>query len=321
MTSQRQLLPERPHRRRSQGSPEDSVTCVTFLANHGQSLLMTSASFPRTKSPPVLTPIETTFHEKVELYRNNRAGSIGSVSNAPSPSTSSAMSTQKNYPFPVISPSPSEPMSSSPPQRPSIQLSSASPTSTGGAPLTLVSSNSSSHVHSRSHSFTPRLPSKLASPKATLPAPLSPKRKGSASSDRQVEREREKTISGGSGGHGPSARSPFPFALGGGGGKGVSSIGAVDTINSLPSSPTTLMPPKIVEPQSEDQDSKQKRTSQVVYHAGFVNRLLDFSPADLNVRANYSYMSGASGSALSKGWKPFKLVLKGSKLYFYKPPQ
>ena len=24
--------------------------------------------------------------------------------------------------------------------------------------------------------------------------------------------------------------------------------------------------------------------------------------------------------SLAKGWKPFKLVLKGSKLYFYKPP-
>lgn len=35
----------------------------------------------------------------------------------------------------------------------------------------------------------------------------------------------------------------------------------------------------------------------------------------LNSRSNHAYTG-----ALSKGWKPFKLVLKGSKLYFYKPP-
>lgn len=223
------------------------------------------------------------------------------------------MSAQKVYPFPVISQSPSEPLSSSPPHRPSIQLSAASPISTNGAALTPVLSNSNSHVHSRSHSFTPRLPSKLASPKPSLQPPTSPKRKGSASSDRI---EREKNLSGGS----SSSRSPFPFSLPGSG-KAVSPIGAAEHTGRVPLSPTALAPPKIVEPPGADKDSKQeKRGSQLLYHSGFVNRLVDFSPSALSVRANQSYMSGGSVSALSKGWKPFKLVLKGSKLYFYKPP-
>lgn len=58
----------------------------------------------------------------------------------------------------------------------------------------------------------------------------------------------------------------------------------------------------------------------MVFHSGFVNRLADFSPVIMNQRANHSYMSGSGMPSLAKGWKPFKLVLKGSKLYFYKPP-
>ncbi|KAI0919200.1 hypothetical protein AcV5_002181 [Taiwanofungus camphoratus] len=276
-------------------------------------------------SSPTLTPIDTTFHGKVEHYRNNRSESIGSISNAPSPSDYSVMSGQKTYPFPVYKPS--EPLSTSPPQRPSVQLPSP-PVSSTGAPLTPTSSNSGSHVHSRSHSFTPRLPSKLSSPKMSLVPPPSPKRKGSASSERQPEKEREKNLSGGSGGQGHSARSPFPFNLSGGangGNKALSSPGGTittdDGINPLPT-PMFSAPPVIVEPQSEGEKGgrQDKRTSQVIYYSGFVNRLMDFSPSVMSVRANHSYMSGGGASTLSKGWKPFKLVLKGSKLYFYKPP-
>ncbi|EPQ55246.1 hypothetical protein GLOTRDRAFT_61161 [Gloeophyllum trabeum ATCC 11539] len=50
--------------------------------------------------------------------------------------------------------------------------------------------------------------------------------------------------------------------------------------------------------------------SQIIHHSGFVNYHADFSLADCH-----------NGSLnLSKGWKPYKLVLKGTKLYFYKPP-
>ena len=58
----------------------------------------------------------------------------------------------------------------------------------------------------------------------------------------------------------------------------------------------------------------------MVHQSGFINRLTDFNPALLNNRAHHAYTSGAPQAVLAKGWKPFKLVLKGSKLYFYKPP-
>ncbi|OBZ69986.1 hypothetical protein A0H81_10131 [Grifola frondosa] len=57
-----------------------------------------------------------------------------------------------------------------------------------------------------------------------------------------------------------------------------------------------LAPPTIVEP---DETKSDKRTSQ---------------PGELYVHDR------SRGPALAKGWKPFKLVFKGSKLYFYKPP-
>lgn len=79
---------------------------------------------------------------------------------------------------------------------------------------------------------------------------------------------------------------------------------------------TLLAPPTILEPSTDNND---KRTSQLVYNSGFINRFSEFSPAALNTRTSHAYM-GSSGSTLSKGWKPFKLVMKGSKLYFYKPP-
>jgi len=55
-----------------------------------------------------------------------------------------------------------------------------------------------------------------------------------------------------------------------------------------------------------------KRSSQIVYNSGFINRLIEL-PA-----SHHPYH--APNLTLSKGWKPFKLELKGSKLFFYKPP-
>jgi hypothetical protein len=79
---------------------------------------------------------------------------------------------------------------------------------------------------------------------------------------------------------------------------------------------TLLPPPTIIEPGQSQEDGEGqeagpdlKRSSQIVFHSGFINRLADI-PANFN-HANLP---------LSKGWKPFKLELKGSKLYFYKPP-
>ncbi|KAI0669428.1 hypothetical protein C8Q78DRAFT_977573 [Trametes maxima] len=251
---------------------------------------------PTSPSSPTLAPIDTSLHQKIKSYRSDSISSsvAGSPSPVPSPSASSL---NMNYPFPVITGD----LSTSPPKNmhlgaPSSNVSPITP------PLTPASSTSSSHVHSRSHSFTPRLPSKLSAQKSTL-TPPSPKRKGSASSESR-DPERDK----GSQGSGPSGRAPFPFGFGVGGGNA----------GPIPSSPTLLAPPKIIEP--DENDRADKRTSQVVYHAGFINRLPDFSPAMLNARAQHAYMAGATPAVLAKGWKPFKLVLKGSKLYFYKPP-
>ncbi|THH29042.1 hypothetical protein EUX98_g5142 [Antrodiella citrinella] len=108
--------------------------------------------------------------------------------------------------------------------------------------------------------------------------------------------------------------------MGSGSNKSLSPLNT-DVSNNDRSAPNSglLAPPQIIEPGDEDSPN-DKRTSQVVFHQGFINRLADFSPQQLNTRANQAYMSGAGGLVLSKGWKPFKLVMKGSKLYFYKPP-
>jgi GTPase-activating protein BEM2 len=82
-----------------------------------------------------------------------------------------------------------------------------------------------------------------------------------------------------------------------------------------------------VEFEAEDQ-GENKRSSQIVHMQGFINRLPSFSAQPLR---NPHQLDGSSPTGvplppvnsphpLPKGWKPFKLVLKGSKLYFYKPP-
>ncbi|KAI0366782.1 hypothetical protein BV20DRAFT_971516 [Pilatotrama ljubarskyi] len=265
-----------------------------------------SASSPS----PVLTPIDTTLHQKIKSYRSDSVSSSIAASPSPLPSPSGS-SINVNYPFPVISAD----VPASPPKNARLGPPSSNP-SPITPPLTPASSTSS-HVHSRSHSFTPRLPSKLSAQKSNL-MPPSPKRKGSASAESR-DPERDK----GSQGSGASGRSPFPFGFGAGGANiKVPPAGMYMQDGNLsqgPSSPTLLAPPTIVEP-DEGGNKSDKRTSQVVYHSGFINRMTDFSPSMLNTRAHHAYMAGGTPAVLAKGWKPFKLVLKGSKLYFYKPP-
>jgi hypothetical protein len=76
-----------------------------------------------------------------------------------------------------------------------------------------------------------------------------------------------------------------------------------------------LPPPKIIEPsETEAPDPHgEKRVSQIAFHSGFVNRAMDVTFP--NTRGT---MYGQPAAA--KGWKPFKLVLRGTKLQFYKPP-
>ncbi|KAH9935113.1 uncharacterized protein BXZ73DRAFT_89498 [Epithele typhae] len=260
-------------------------------------------------STPALTPIDTTLHNKIRTYRSDSIGSSVAATPSPAPSPSTA-SFNMNYPFPAIAAD----VSTSPPKAtnarlgpPLVSASSITP------PLTPASTTSSYHVHSRSHSFTPRLPSKLSS--AGL-LPPSPKRKGSTSSEsRDVESNK------GSSGSGPAARSPFPFGFSGG--KPAPLYFVDGHVSQGPSSPTLLAPPTIVEPEDgvgDGTNNSGKRSSQMVHQSGFINRMADFSPSMLSSRAHHAYVSGGSQAVLAKGWKPFKLVLKGSKLYFYKPP-
>jgi len=83
------------------------------------------------------------------------------------------------------------------------------------------------HVHTRSHSFTPKLASKLSTPRFIPP---SPKRKGSASSEMEPS---------------PSSRGAFPFSSS-------SSRSLLPDSSSTPAlshrSTTLLAPPNIVEP-------------------------------------------------------------------------
>ncbi|KAM5530203.1 hypothetical protein V8D89_016139 [Ganoderma adspersum] len=269
-------------------------------------------------STPTLTPIDTSLHQKIKTYRSDSVSSSAATSSSPIPSPSTA-SFKMKYPFPVVSAE----LSTSPPKN--ARLGPLPPSNHGSPispPLTPSSSTSTatSHVHSRSHSFTPRLPSKLSAPKVSGLMPPSPKRKGSASSERgDPDRDKSSTGSGASG------RSPFPFGFGGGSTPKIvpppltiSSDGSHSSQG--PSSPTLLAPPPmIVEPGAGDSEAG-KRSSQMVHQSGFINRMSDFSPEMLGSRAHHAYMTGQSQAVLAKGWKPFKLVLKGSKLHFYKPP-
>jgi hypothetical protein len=82
-----------------------------------------------------------------------------------------------------------------------------------------------------------------------------------------------------------------------------------------------LNPPIIVEPEPEEEEAtprKSRRTSQIVHLSGFLNRLTNFVPP--GEATSSTYWSTAPTTSLAKGWKPYKAELKGSKLYFYKPP-
>lgn len=142
------------------------------------------------------------------------------------------------------------------------------------------------HAHSTSGaSISPG--SAIASPNTHL-APPSPKQSHPARKRSfDVDRVREKTSSNAN----TTARSPFPFNF--------HSNGS----NSKSPSPST---PTIVEP-TEPVVEDTKRASQIVHRSGLINRLQNFSLSSPQLNS-------------SKNWKAYKMVLKGSKLYFYKPP-
>lgn len=248
-------------------------------------------------SPVAFPPVKTSFQERIAEYRGRSDSSASAASpTSPGPVPVAPGPVNGRHPFPTLSPSTSPPRSST---LPPVAIS-ISDTSQEGNPF--PRSTSPTHVHIRSHSFTPKLPSKLASPRY-LPSPQ-------RSAEREYDaREVEQPAQG------TPTRAAFGFGLG-----GINNSRSGQNMNNNPVSPppannrvTALLPPPIIiepgqVPEKEDSPDS-KRASQIIFHSGFINRLAD-------VPANFNHAT----LPLSKGWKSFKLELKGSKLYFYKPP-
>ncbi|KAH7912708.1 hypothetical protein BJ138DRAFT_1147682 [Hygrophoropsis aurantiaca] len=260
-------------------------------------------------SPPY-SPVDISFQNRVQDYRN-RSNSSATLHAMPLTNNTQP----SRHPFPTIVTS--APLSSSPPDitpESAIAISVSSPTSESfPSPSASVPIPAPAQTHTRTHSFTPRLPSKLSAQKLGF-APSSPKRKGSGS-----ERDTEDSEKNGTG-NSPSGRGVFPFSLGPSSSKHANS-GPVSTHpgqpNTTENSPSLLAPP-IIEPGDGQEGLRDsRRTSQIVYSSGFLNRLADAPPS---LYAQYRPYSTAANLTLSKGWKSSKAELKGSKLYFYKPP-
>ena len=245
-----------------------------------------------------ISPASQSFQEKIAEYRGRRDSTASPIS-PPSPIAASNLPIPgaSRHPFPSrgTTPPPNTPMRSAP--VPALTISVSSPaieessTPKSGSP-------GQGHVHIRSHSFTPKLPSKLSTPRF----PPSPQRSGSRDSEfnmRNVDQP-----------HGTPTRAAFGLN------NHKSTVPPEVHFAGPPcvaNRQTTLLPPpNIIEPgQLLDQPESldPRRTSQIVFHSGFINRF-----GDLPANAQQGNLQ------LSKGWKPFKLELKGSKLYFYKPP-
>ncbi|KZT36942.1 hypothetical protein SISSUDRAFT_1063257 [Sistotremastrum suecicum HHB10207 ss-3] len=75
------------------------------------------------------------------------------------------------------------------------------------------------------------------------------------------------------------------------------------------------LPTGNTEHEQPEATSTDNRSSQIIHMQGFIHRLQTFSSRPLTSTAPVN-----SNAPLSKGWKPFKTIVKGSKMYFYKPP-
>lgn len=236
------------------------------------------------------TPMSISFQDKIHQYR------IGSPSHSPT-----ASHPPQQHPFPTFTATSSSADLSSAPSSPvSLSPSLGTPPSGSSVPM----------LHVRSHSFTPKLPSKLSASKIGPPIPA---RKASSASERGYDpsalaKERAGLAS-------PLVRGTPPFALGGGNKIYAPSPTMYDNIPSPTGDTPLLPPPRIIEPSGTDapDSNNEKRVSQITFHSGFVNRATD---------STFVSTRGTTyGQAVAaKGWKPFKLVLRGTKLQFYKPP-
>jgi len=186
---------------------------------------------------------------------------------------------------------------------PNISISVSSPTSEGF----VLPDDSPPTPNARMQAFAPRLPTKLSASKLGL-SPNGPKRKCSGDSMKPLDSDKSSGTS--------TSRGVFPFSLTGPSHKHSAPNLAAQTSTNQPSS-SLLAPPTSHDAPEADEGIISRRTSQITYHSGFINRLTDAAPILSGYQRPYST---AANCTLAKGWKPFKAELKGSKLYFYKPP-
>ncbi|KAJ4468415.1 hypothetical protein C8J55DRAFT_437773 [Lentinula edodes] len=234
--------------------------------------------------------VSPAMEEKIAQYRNRSNSNTSPLSPGSPPSAPPFFERSFSHgtgvqPFPSL-PRINTPSSATPTVSISISAPAIDEATHKPAP-------SPTHVHTRSYSFTPKLASKLSAPRFMPP---SPKRKGSAGSEME-----------GTSAPPVPTRGAFPFSSSN---RTLlpDSSSSSSTSQPVHRSTALLAPPNIVEPFSESSESSSpKRASQIVYHSGFINKFADgtASPHQLGT---------------AKAWKPFKLELKGSKLYFYKPP-
>ncbi|KAH6903660.1 hypothetical protein BKA70DRAFT_1513950 [Coprinopsis sp. MPI-PUGE-AT-0042] len=305
-------------------SPLPSTTKKPLQVQEGEQLEMIDVMMEcSSKNPPILpctvdwgtSAICPSAHspERVAQYRGRSDSSASALSTA-SPSSP----VNGHHPFPSVAgspPSPSPPTAGA--QRIPASRSSTLPPLSASVSTPVIEESkaaknlSPTHVRTRSHSFTPKLPSKLAvHAYSAMPKKPAPSLKRGDSGDPEK----------------PQAPWGFGFGFGN---------SSKDSNHSNPDSPVTgrfpgspsvtspggqtsannrgtvlLSPPIIIEPQEEETqqvEADTRRTSQILLHSGLINRLVD-------VPSTFQSLSNA------KGWKPFKMELKGSKLYFYKPP-
>lgn len=249
-------------------------------------------------------PVDIAFQNRIQEYRN-RSGSSGTLQVC-TPIDNPSPTSPTHHAFPSIAST--VPMSSSPPNdnvvstEANISISVSSPTTD-----TFSVPEDPPTPTSRIHAFAPRLPTKLSASKLGL-SPTAPRRKDSGESMKDKD---------GAGGN--STRGVFPFNLPYHAGKHSSSsaIARNGSSDSNMPVPALLTPPVVNRETEVDVTVDMRRISQIIYNSGFLNRLADVTPL---VQAHNRPYSTAVNFTLSKGWKPFKAELKGSKLYFYKPP-
>ncbi|KAG8220481.1 hypothetical protein J3R82DRAFT_3176 [Butyriboletus roseoflavus] len=247
--------------------------------------------------------VDVSFQHRIQEYRNR------SNSSATLHPTSFANNAIPASPTFQSVPSAAANISNSPPDdslilnEPNISISVSSPVSEGF----VLPDDSPPTPNARMHSFAPRLPTKLSASKLGL-SPNSPKRKGSGDSMKPLDSDK---CSGASMGRGV-----FPFSLAAPSHKHSAPNLAAQASANQPSS-SLLAPPTSNDAPEASKGSVSRRTSQITYNTGFINRLTDPAPM---IQAYQRPYSTAANFTLAKGWKPYKTELKGSKLYFYKPP-